>query len=190
MIEAYPLCWPSHWPRNESFKYSRFDTSLYKATQKLLNELRLMGAKEIIISTNIKMKRNGLPYSNYKRPDDPGVSVYFKLKGKPQCIPCDKWRNVEDNIQAIWKTVNALRGIERWGTGKMVEAAFTGFKALPNGDLKHWWSVLEMQESDGLQTAINKYRELALKHHPDQGGDPERMVELNTAIKKAREYYQ
>ena len=56
------------------------------------------------------------------------------------CFACDKWRDVYDNIYAIGKTIEALRGIERWGTGDMVEQAFTGFVALPSP--KSPWEIL------------------------------------------------
>jgi hypothetical protein len=48
------------------------------------------------------------------------------------CFACDRWDSVADNVQAIRKTIEALRGIERWGTGDMVQRAFAGFVALPS----------------------------------------------------------
>lgn len=51
------------------------------------------------------------------------------------CFACEKWQDVYGNIYAIGKTIEALRGIERWGTGDMVEQAFTGFVALPPRNL-------------------------------------------------------
>lgn len=34
-------------------------------------------------------------------------------------------------MRAIEKTIEALRGLERWGAKEMVNAPFRGFKALP-----------------------------------------------------------
>lgn len=53
MIEAYPLSWPQGYPRSARREHSRFQTSMANARDGLLEELRLMGARQIIISTNI-----------------------------------------------------------------------------------------------------------------------------------------
>jgi hypothetical protein len=37
------------------------------------------------------------------------------------CLACDRWDKVQDNIYAIAMTIEPLRGIERWGSGSMVE---------------------------------------------------------------------
>lgn len=57
-----------------------------------------------------------------------GGAVYFKLDGEDQCIPCDKWRTIAENMRAIEKTIEALRGLERWRAKEMVNAPFRGFK--------------------------------------------------------------
>jgi hypothetical protein len=72
-----------------------------------------------------------LPYAKYKTPDDPGVAVYFELNGRSQVFACDKWDRVEDNLQAIRKTIEAIRGIERWGSSEMLNRIYKGFQALP-----------------------------------------------------------
>jgi len=56
------------------------------------------------------------------------------------CLACDRWDKVQDNIYAIAMTIEPLRGIERWGSGSMVEQAFTGFFALPAP--KSPWEIL------------------------------------------------
>ncbi|WP_051532952.1 hypothetical protein [Arthrobacter sp. 9MFCol3.1] len=109
-------------------------------------ELRLLGVKNIVLSSNQELRRDGLPYAKRPQPMDRGVAVYFEREGKQQCIPCDKWSRIEDNVQAIRKTIEALRGLERWGAKSMVDAAFQGFLALPATSqamqLAAWWEVL------------------------------------------------
>ncbi len=83
-MEAYPLQWPPSWPRSKRPEHSRFgELTLEKGKNEIIRELELMNAKEIIISTNLKLRIDGFPYSNQRQPDDRGVAVYFKLKGKP-----------------------------------------------------------------------------------------------------------
>jgi hypothetical protein len=70
-----------------------------------------------------RVRGAGRPYVG-QRISDSGAAVYFTRKGRDQCIACDKWDSVRDNLHAIGKTIEALRGIDRWGTGEMVDAAF------------------------------------------------------------------
>ncbi len=180
---AFPLQWPVTWERSKSQLRSRFKTSLGEARDMLVFELERMKAKNIVISTNIELKQDGMPYANRRSPDDPGVAVYFMLKGKQQCIPCDRWNSVGDNIHAIRLTVEALRGIERWGSGRMVDAAFTGFKALPGATITQpsWWIVLGCKEQDDLATVQRAYRDKAMLNHPDRNGTVEAMQRINQA---------
>ena len=61
---------------------------------------------------------------------------------------CDKFRYTRDNIYAVAKTIEALRGIERWGASDMMERAFSGFKALPSETAgMSWWSIIGCEAS-------------------------------------------
>lgn len=183
MTEAYPLHWPEGRPRTARRERSRFDTTHQLAQTRLMEELRLMNAKHVVLSTNVELRRDGLPYSSRKNPDDPGVAVYFEHKGRSVCFACDRWDSVGDNIQAIKKTVEALRGIARWGTGDMMEAAFSGFVALP---APSWRGDLGLGSDATLSDAEASYRSRARYAHPDAGGSEEAMSRLNVAITAAR----
>lgn len=135
----------------------------------------------VVISTDIPLRRDGLPYANRRQPENPGVAVYFLLDGEQKCIPCDRWDRIEDNLQAIRKTVEALRGLERWGAKHMVEAAFAGFAALPAGSEFGWWTVLGVDRGAHLEELRRVYRALVKQHHPDHGGDPEAFHRLQEA---------
>jgi hypothetical protein len=67
-------------------------------------------------------------------PEDQGVAVYFTYNGSEQCIPCDKWRTIRENMRAIELTIAALHGLDRWEAKEVVNAAFFGSKALAPGD--------------------------------------------------------
>lgn len=124
-MEAYPLQWPVGWSRTLSPKRSRFGSynkkpTIYQGTEKLLDALRkFIGPnKEVIISTNLRLKNDGLPYSNQKDPSDSGVAVYFKMANDngdfniPMVIACDSYDKIGCNIYACALTIEALRGIE------------------------------------------------------------------------------
>lgn len=197
--EAYPLYWPEGWPRAKRRQQAKYQTLFGRARDHLLHELRLMGATSVVLSSNVPLRRDGLPYADFARAriDDPGVAVYFvrgSLKGgQQQVIACDKWDNVTDNMRAVGLTIEALRGIARAGATELLDRAFTGFKALPPaggttvGETgAPWWQVLGVSESAPVEAVKAAYRALAAKHHPDAGGDHGAMAAINRAYEQAQ----
>ena len=57
--------------------------------------------------------------------------VYFTRNGRQLCIPCDRYLTVADNLRAVALSIEAIRGLERWGGMSMMDRAFTGFAQLP-----------------------------------------------------------
>ncbi len=197
---AYPLSWPDGWPRTNpaNRQNSRFSSkstdwghrgkSMDESISFLVGELGRLGADKEVLSTNIKRRLDGLPYSNQAQPTDPGAAVYFELKGKPISLACDKWRRVEDNVYAIAKHIEALRGQERWGVGS-IEQAFRGYTALPGvgeSEASSWWQTLGVAINASEDQVKYAYRILVSKHHPDHGGDPE----MFRRVMKAMERYE
>ncbi len=197
-IDAFPLQWPAGWKKTNSYnrRTSKFtDKSFAVARDYLMAELKRFRAKNIILSTNIPLRKDGLPYSGYRQPDDTGVAVYFqleewqgtKLVKKPMVFACDKWRKIEENIYAIFKTIEALRGVERWGSSDLMERSFTGFMALPPAasEASNWWDVLEVRRDSSQEAIRANYVRLANDNHPDRGGSPEKMAKINAAYYEA-----
>jgi DnaJ-domain-containing protein 1 len=90
-------------------------------------------------------------------------------------------------MHAIALTIEALRGIARWGTGDMMEAAFRGFMALPGiGQTSgsNWWETLGVAINASRDQVKEAYRILAVKHHPDRGGDVEKWHRLQAAFEQ------
>lgn len=190
--EAYPLYWPLSRPRmhHRDRERSRFKTTFGVARDTLVKEIRLLKAREgsVVLSTNIPLRRDGLPYADARAPEDPGVAVYFTdAKGRQVAIGCDRWDRVADNIHAISLTIGALRGLDRWGTSQMVEAAFSGFAALPDRPVgRPWTVVLGSMPGDHPDVVRLAYARLARERHPDRGGSEEAMQELNAAMDEFR----
>ncbi|MBN3944126.1 J domain-containing protein [Nostoc sp. NMS9] len=188
-ISAYPLSWATIYPRTPKHqrKEARFEVSFSVARDQLLHELSLLDAFAVVISSNVQLKRDGLPYANFKEPDDPGVAVYFRIKKKNYVLCCDRWLLVKDNLRAIGLHCAAMRGMQRWGVGN-VEQAFIGYQALPQANELHekWWSVLGVRPSASFDEIKLAYRKLARQHHPDNGGTEEQMAAINTAYEQAK----
>jgi hypothetical protein len=190
---AFPLAWPTGKPRHQGRRTrAPFDCTFTGARDGLLHELKLLGARAVVLSTNITLRRDGLPYAGQAEPDDPGVAVYFGYKGRETVFACDKWDRVRDNLRAIEKTVEALRGIGRWGTGDMVDQAFAGFAgALPAGrpmpgGSRPWWEVFGVPAHTPSDEVRTRHRRMVMDHHPDRGGDPVLMAEVNRAWEEFR----
>lgn len=194
MPEAYPLEWPTGRPRLQPYERetSRFDPqgrrTIYRARNDLIEELTRLGASNTVISSNLRVRADGGLYANQRKPEDPGVAVYFMLGGTQHAMACDCWSAVKDNCHAITLTIRALRGIERWGSEDMQRAAFHGFHALPPppGDENPWWVVLGVERADHLADIEASYRRLSKRAHPDLGGTTADMQRLNVAWAEAK----
>lgn len=202
--EAFPLRWPVGWPRARARSRAAFGTArrqegeggsswvvhgrltIDAATRRLLAELSRLGATSAILSTNVRLRADGLPHSKAGEPADPGAAVYFRLTGQPRVLACDRWDRVADNVAAIAKHVEAIRGQVRWGVGSL-EQAFGGYLALTAvGARRRWWEVLALPSTASLAEVEAKRIELLRIHHPDRGGTHDQAAEVNAAADEAR----
>lgn len=185
MADAYPLAWPDGQPRHKGPRSTgRFKVGFVIAREELATEVDRLGGRNVVLSTNVELRLDGKPRADRSNPSDPGVAVYMALKGKPMVFACDRWKDVKDNIRAISKTIEALRGIERWGSGSMMERAFDGFTALPSPQdwtERDWWEVLGVPYDATIFQINEAYRRRAKDRHPDNGGSDALMAELNAA---------
>jgi uncharacterized protein YbjQ (UPF0145 family) len=196
MTQAYPLSWPPGRPRRPIGlrKTGRFSTSLRSATrrvtpltladalERLMQELNKIGAAGIVISTNIELRRDGLPRSSGAEPNDPAVAVYFQHAEASICMPCDTYTRAADNLAAIAAHIEATRAIERHGVASVAEM-FTGFLQLPPP--KQWWEILGVARNSHVADVENAFRNKARRAHPDTGGSNAAMAELNAARDQA-----
>jgi len=212
MREPFPLQWPDGWQRTPASERqrSRFghagQVGFSQARRDLLLELERLGAANVVLTTDLPVRADGLPYAASGRVDDPGVAVWFVLANQrgdheERVFACDKWRTHAENMRSIALSIEALRGLERWGATDVVNRAFAGFTALPPGSgeedappapkKRPWREILggawpaELGRAELLVIARARHRELIRKHHPDAGGDTAKAAELNVAIAEA-----
>lgn len=190
-VSRFPLEWPAGWVRTPKhrralakFKSGGQWITVFKATERLQDELERLGATGATLSTNISLRLDGRPRSDEK-PADPGVAIYFRFKGKATVFACDKYTEVGDNIAAIAAHIDALRRIERYGVGT-IEQALAGYKALPADTAADWRAVFGFaKDSRPTKDQIDSaYKGLARQKHPDAGGTDIEMAHLN----RARDY--
>lgn len=194
-VHPYPLAWPPGQARAKEHTRSRFGASWSKSLEDLDEVLARIDASNVVLSTNMPLRRDGWPRAIGEQPEDPGAALYFRRHEHPYVIACDTYDRVVCNVRAIYKTLEALRTIERHGSSSLMEQAFAGFSALPPArqGMRPWREVLGIppgkrfpEKRSELRFAERKFRELTRKHHPDGGGDAERMIEINDAIRRAR----
>jgi len=200
MTDAFPLKWPANRPRKpaglrKSGKFSvkayngnynaAVDITVASAIKRIQNELDMIGARYPVISSNVELRLDGLPRSDRREPDDPGVALYFDLAGKPHCLPCDTYNRVAQNMAAIAAHMEKARAIERYGVASLAEM-FAGFVALPapgQAESQKWWRVMGFDpHSPPSEELIRmRYRELAKKVADSEPA----LAELNVARDEA-----
>jgi len=191
---AFPLLWPAGKPRrpasarkaprfnikehNGSYLESK-EMTVTEALNRLQVELDRIGARYPLVSSNLEARLDGRPRSGQRDPEDPGIAVYFDLKGKQHCLPSDGYTTVAGNIAAVAAHIAATRAIERHGVADVAEM-FSGFAALPAP--KKWFDILGVSERSSVETIERAYRDKAKTAHPDSpGGSNDAMAELNRA---------
>lgn len=192
-MEAYPLQWPVGYERTaipERHPSFRRHTSFAYERDELLDELRRLKAKEVVISSNIPVRQDGMPKADYLRRSitDVGVAVYFKKDGEDTVLACDAWDSCEHNVRALTKTIEDLRGLARNRTSEILKRAFVGLKQLPEQaeSLTRWWETLKIDRRAPIEAITEQYRSLARQHHPDQGGDSHQWALLSESYALAK----
>lgn len=201
-INAYPLQWPEGWKRTapadrKAAKFNkagtarvpggwrpRADLTMADALGRLLGELERMGIHrdDVVISTNVPTRLDGLPRSGASEPYDPGAAVYWVEGKHRRVMAIDIYDRVADNIAALAATMDAMRAIERHGGAAILERAFTGFTALPApGAARKWFEILGVTPLASREEINAAYRKLASANHPDKGGSAEAMAAVNNA---------
>lgn len=192
MRAPYPLQWPDGWKRTQagSRRRATFQQGLAAARDGLVRQLELLGAANGMITSDLPVRADGLPYAD-GRASDPGVAVWFVLDGKERVFACDKWIGHAANMRAIALSIQAIRGLDRWGASDLITRVFAGFNALPPGGnpdstARPWREVLGLSALEGSIAHVKqRHRELIRTHHPDVGGDHAIAAELNTALAAA-----
>ncbi len=192
-MEPFPLQWPVGYPRtaNPEVNGQFRNISAREEIEDLMIEIKRLKAQEVIVSCNIPIRKNGVDRDwDYprKKIQDNGVAIYFKLDGVSQVLSCDAWHSLEHNLRALTKTIEALRGLDRWKASEILKRAFSGLKELPETaeSLTRWWEILGVGQKDPPGMIKTAYRQLAYLHHPDQGGDSYQFSRINEAWEKAK----
>lgn len=212
MINAYPLTWPRDWPRTTNRESARFNKrerqysssgggswmrnralTVSDGVERVIEAVTKLGVdrQDVIVSTNVRTRLDGLPRSGEPEPKDPGAAVYWQeSNGAPRVIAIDQYDRVADNLAAIAGTLESMRSIARWGGARILERAFTGFTALPSPNQVSisWRTVLGVPNGERDISVVERhYRQTRAKHHPDRGGDVALFNAVQCALEQAQQ---
>ena len=194
-MRKYPLTWPEGWPRTpatEQRNSSPFQVSGDKAVRELYHELKKFGAADVIISSNVPIRADGMLYADAarRRMEDPGVALYFEIDGEPRSMACDLYLRVEDNVRALYKIIEGMAAIKRYGGRTMSSKSFAGFTALPAPST--CWQTLGLKPmssntktSESRNLIIAAHREKIREAAADTLNGNERMSTVNAARDEA-----
>lgn len=166
MTQAFPLQWPAGRPRTANRTGSAFKVAPRQAYDDLIAELARFGVQSVVVSTNCPLRRDGTPYADAldDRLPDPGVAVYFMRKKRLVCLACDTYGLPFENIRAIGLSIKALRDMDRWGAGQVLDQAFEGFTTLPppgaaaEPSSAAWWMILGVDAMAGPEAIREAYK--------------------------------
>lgn len=186
MTQAYPLQWPEGWrrtPARERRKSAEGGGTWDNTRRGLYGELEKLNASHVVVSSWLELRLDGQPRGDKARfpISDPGVAVYFTLRGRPMVIARDAYVTVADNAWGILMALTYLRGLERHGGAEMMERSFEGFAALPAPDQVDCFKTLGVGPAATADEINEAFRNLARKAHPDTGGSHDLMAKLSAA---------
>lgn len=194
MAFANPLNWPAGWPRNNDPDWPTFKASSQTTMTDLEKVLDALECINPVITTNQPLRLDGgLRTAQGTAPEDTGVALYFTRHNEELCIPCDKFTTTYANLRAIGLTLEYIRRMERYGTSEMVNAAFRGFKALPEsiimgpGQSQAWYEVLQVSQDADAEIVRAAWRRLIARYHPDnqETGSPLKFDQVQKAYKES-----
>lgn len=202
---AFPLQWPEGYSRTKpdsrlksKFGHRIHGVSFSLAYDLLRAEIRRLGGINEAITTDLPLRNDGIPYAAQGRVPDPGVAAWMIIpddRGTPieRVFACDRWPTHAENMIALAKTIEALRGMDRWGCADVTNRALAGFAALPPGTPppRTWREVIGgtwpagLEPADTLAIAKSRYRARVAEVHPDRGGDPAEAAAVTAAMEAA-----
>lgn len=194
VIKAFPLCWPDGWARTKYRQGSPYKVTTNAALEDLLGGIKLLGGRDIIVSSNVPVRTDGTMYrgdDSDRQLPDPGVAVYWSMRDPksgqlvPRVIPCDHWRTVRENVRALGMAIEYIRGLKRCGAGEIQDRAFAGFARLPETSGDDCFAVLGLRRGASRQQITERLRELTRTEHPDHGGSTARFARLTSAYHEA-----
>jgi hypothetical protein len=170
------------WPHTETPRHQRRGPRTFKAswsnTLNLLDrELRHLKASNVILGAGFReedLRLDGLPRSNAREPQHPGIEVSFDSPHGRLVYATDVCVRWEHNVRSIALGLEALRAVDRFGITRRGEQ-YAGWKQLGSGGANRERGERIIREHGG------DVRKALFATHPDHGGDPADFADVQEA---------
>lgn len=186
------LAWPVGFGKeNGSGGTGAFKVDLDQAEREMARTLEALGATSAYLSSDNPLGANGRPKGMFGKYEHSAVVLHFVRQGKELTIPCDKFDSLRANVRALGLSVAAIYLMDRYGTSQLMDAALSGFAALPAGGMatpppKPWYDVFGIPESAPAELVEAAYKVALKRSHPDKGGSEQEFQQ----VQRAWESYQ
>lgn len=164
-----PLRWSeASTPWDERRSRWTFKASWQSTIDLLARELDYLDARNVVIEADFReqdLRLDGLPRSNARQPQHPGVRIAFESKHGPLVYATDSCERWEHNVRSIALGLESLRAVDRYGVTKRGEQ-YTGWKAIGGSA-----GVSTVEEARDLIDGYGGERQAVKATHPDHGGD-------------------
>jgi len=186
-----PLEWPPGWKRTPGAQRQRARPTARANVMRhaVIDDLGRMGASTAWFS----FSQQPAEWAVERGRGDPGVAVYWELRGRTYVLAVDRYSTATGNLHAIYQLIGALAA-----GGQANHEAFhrllSGLRTVtPDSDVVvediPWWRMLGFEQIPPKQAAEKAHRKLVLQIHPDRGGSNELLRLLNDAWSRARAHY-
>jgi hypothetical protein len=148
-------------------------------------ELYYLDATDVVIEADFReqdIRIDGMPRSNARQPEHPGVRIAFGSIHGPLIYGTDSCALWQHNVRSIALGLEALRAVDRYGVTRRGEQ-YAGWKALPSGIAMPAAAMTRAEALTSLGGLANvgrvvdhpaeiksAYRAAARRHHPDASG--------------------
>lgn len=160
----------------------QFSASLASTVELLADELRHLGAQNIVLELDLRerdIRLDGLPRADAD-PSHPGVALAFESKHGPLRYATAEFDGAwykrlpawQANLRAIALSMQALRAVDRYGVSKRGEQ-YTGWRQLPTSTDPAAAIQTREQADRFLAQWGGDWKRAVRETHPDTGGDPD-----------------
>lgn len=182
---AFPLQWPAGKPRTNidrrkrgQFQADGRPITRIAAVEKVRREVAALGGVYPLISSNLELRKDGMPRLDRAEPYDAGICLFFSMKGRPYAMACDTYSELAQNIAAVANHIEATRRIERYGVATAAET-LQAFQTLPAPKRPH--EILGVAIGATSAEIKAAWRARIADAHPDRTGSHDAAAEVNAA---------
>lgn len=190
-----PLDWPSGLRRTLPVHRRRSGEWRHyiQIRDAIIQEIYRRGGDNAFLSTDAPDGAEGTPVGQRRSAWDPGVVVYFQIGTHWYAHACDLFTDRIGNMGRIADRLGygarpmRLRWPTRLHGRKRPRPGDYGRRRADERPASRWWRDLGLTRApSSLDEAESAFRTQVKKHHPDRGGDTEKMRRAVEAVEHAR----